>query len=190
MQVSNCFYYINFSELQEFLLPWKHTSSDVKINDVTFAIKFTKFHCWTNLNLFLYHRNIFEDCSEIFGNLWYSSEIFGKWSEMFVVRGSCCFQVSLCRETLPWQHQKTTHLKRHDYCAQFTQKRQERPNAEVYVSEVYFHVHGYILGFLEPKRIFHTKSIKMENNTVDRSWAWVACDTTEVRVHCQSQIIK
>ena len=30
-----------------------------------------------------------------------------------------------------------------------TRKRQEQPNVEV--SEVYFHVYGYILVFLEPK---------------------------------------
>ena len=30
-----------------------------------------------NLNSFLYDQNIFDDCSEIFGNLRLSSEIFG-----------------------------------------------------------------------------------------------------------------
>ena len=58
------------------------------INDVICAIK---FNCCIILNLFLYDGNIFEDCSEIFGNLQYSSEKssdifrnFRKYSEIFV----------------------------------------------------------------------------------------------------------
>ena len=97
-------YYINFSELQGFLLLWKHdifTCEDKFViftcednNDVVCAITFTKFNCRTNLNSFLCDRSIFDDSLETFGNLRQSSaifghlrtssEIFGKWSEMFV----------------------------------------------------------------------------------------------------------
>ena len=87
-------YYINFSELQGFLLLWEHdifTCEDKfdiftceDNNNIVCAITFTKFNCRTNLNSFLCERNIFDDCSETFGNLRQSSAIFGKWSEMFV----------------------------------------------------------------------------------------------------------
>ena len=85
-------YYINFSELQGFLLLWEHdifTCEDKfdiftceDNNDIVCAITFTKFNCRTNLNSFLCERNIFDDCSETFGNLRQSSAIFGDLRKM------------------------------------------------------------------------------------------------------------
>ena len=93
-KMNKTIYYINVSELQGFLLLWKHdifTCEDKfdiftceDNNDVLCAVKFTKFNDWTNLNSFLYDRNIFEVCSKIFGSLQQSSEILGhlrKFSE-------------------------------------------------------------------------------------------------------------
>ena len=72
-----------------------------------------------------------------------------------------CLVLSLAsRETPPRQHQ-----------TKITQKRQWQPNFEV--SEVYFHICGYIVVFLEPNWTFQTKSKQIEN-TADKPQAWVA----------------
>ena len=86
-----CVYYIyilNFSKMKDFY-PYKNVPSHVKINvtceyinDVICVAKFGPFNCWTNLNLFLFDRNIFEDCSEIFSNLRQSSNILGHFRKM------------------------------------------------------------------------------------------------------------
>ena len=79
-----------------------------------------------------------------------------------------------CGETPQRQHQtKNSLIKYGTNCTQTTKKRQGQPSVKV--SEFYFHIYGYILLFLEPKWISHTKSIKIKNNTIGRSWAWVAC---------------
>ena len=43
---------------------------------------YVTFNCRTDLNSFLCDRNIFNDCSEIFGNLRKSSFIFGNFRKM------------------------------------------------------------------------------------------------------------
>ena len=102
-------YYINFSELQGFLLLWKHdifTCEDKFViftcednNDVVCAITFTKFNCRTNLNSFLCDRNIFDDSSETFGNLRQSPEIFGHLRKFSENDRKCLYELRiLCGE--------------------------------------------------------------------------------------------
>ena len=71
------FYYINLSELQGFVLLWKH---DI-FNDAICTIKLSKFNCWTNLHLFLYDK---KHLRRLIGNIRQLSVIIEKWSEMFI----------------------------------------------------------------------------------------------------------
>ena len=102
-------YYINFSELQGYLLLWKHgifTCEDKfdiftceDNNDVVCAITFTKFNCRTSLNSFLCDRNIFDDSSETFGNLRQSSKIFGHLRKFSENDRKCSYELrTLLRE--------------------------------------------------------------------------------------------
>ena len=69
-----------------------------------------------------------------------------------------------------------THLKQ-PRIAPKLHKTQRQPHVKV--SEVYFHIHNFILAFWKPKWISHTNSYREGHNynsIVFLFWAWAACD--------------
>ena len=77
-------------------------SSHVKISVMLYVLS-SLSSFWTKLNSFLYDRNIFEDCSEIFGNLRQSLVIFGNFRTSSKIFGKLIGNVRInfgqCSET-------------------------------------------------------------------------------------------